>query len=108
MGGVEEGIVALDQNVNDDLAMGAPPGAPGAIDTIPRMRTNTLTLPREVRGGPSRGEESTPRAVLASLPIHTPTPIAMPVAVDPRGANLPPGFRNMLVAPAAGAAADGR
>ncbi|KAH8114065.1 hypothetical protein DFH11DRAFT_1877838 [Phellopilus nigrolimitatus] len=29
--GVSDGIVALDQNVNDDLAMGAPPGAPGAI-----------------------------------------------------------------------------
>ncbi|KAF7426822.1 hypothetical protein PC9H_009191 [Pleurotus ostreatus] len=29
-GGVEEGIVSLDQN--DDFAMGAPPGAPGAID----------------------------------------------------------------------------
>ena len=26
---VDDGIVTLDQNVNDDLAMGAPPGAPG-------------------------------------------------------------------------------
>jgi hypothetical protein len=37
MGGVEEGIVALDQNVNNDLATGAPSGALGAIDTTPRM-----------------------------------------------------------------------
>ena len=42
--GVTEGIVALEQNVNDDLAMGAPPGGPGAIDATPRTRTNTLTL----------------------------------------------------------------
>ena len=40
--GVADGIVALGQNVNDDLAMGAPPGAPGAIDATPRTRTNTL------------------------------------------------------------------
>ncbi|KAG5640868.1 hypothetical protein DXG03_006765 [Asterophora parasitica] len=30
MGGVEDGIVSLD--ANDDFAMGAPPGAPGAMD----------------------------------------------------------------------------
>ncbi len=42
--GVEEGIVALDQNVNDDLAMGAPPGAPGAIDATPRTRNRGLTV----------------------------------------------------------------
>ena len=42
--GVADGIIALDQNVNDYLAMGAPPGAPGAIGATPRTRTNTLTL----------------------------------------------------------------
>lgn len=42
--GVADGIVVLDRNVNDDLAMGAPPGAPGAIDATPRTRTNPLTL----------------------------------------------------------------
>ena len=39
--GVDDGIVTLDQNVNDDLAMGAPPGAPGAIDATPRTRIHS-------------------------------------------------------------------
>ncbi|TDL16402.1 hypothetical protein BD410DRAFT_844448 [Rickenella mellea] len=79
-GGVENGIVALDRNVNDDLAMGAPPGAPGAIDGTPRTRTNALapfTLPRDGTG--TGREELTPRAVLAALPMHTPMPVAMPM-----------------------------
>ena len=42
--GVAEGIVALGQNVSDDLTMGAPPGTLGAIDATPRMRTNNFTL----------------------------------------------------------------
>ncbi|KAH8111243.1 hypothetical protein DFH11DRAFT_652205 [Phellopilus nigrolimitatus] len=42
--GVSHEFMALDQNVNDDLAMGAPPGAPGAIDATPFTRTNTLPL----------------------------------------------------------------
>ncbi|KAH8103715.1 hypothetical protein DFH11DRAFT_1884036 [Phellopilus nigrolimitatus] len=89
----------LDQNVNDDLAMCASPGAPGAIDATPRTRTNTLTLnTRNVtrehhHHGHAHGrEELTPRAVLASLPMHThahpPMPVAMPVAAD--GANAGP------------------
>jgi hypothetical protein len=53
--GVEDGIVSLDQNVNDDLAMGAPPGAPGVIDDTPRTRARnagtTLNAPTERRGG---------------------------------------------------------
>ena len=81
--GVADGIVALDQNVNDDLAMGAPPGAPGAIDGTPRTRTNTLTLntrnlPRDHHHSHHLHgrEELTPRAVLATLPLlhhHSPT-----------------------------------
>ncbi|EJD06317.1 uncharacterized protein FOMMEDRAFT_138352 [Fomitiporia mediterranea MF3/22] len=100
--GVAEGIVALDQNVNDDLAMGAPPGAPGAIDATPRTRTNTLTLntrninlQREHHPHVHGREELTPRAVLANLPMHAhahthphahvPAPIAMPVAATGAG-----------------------
>ncbi|QRW19828.1 MYND Zn-finger protein [Rhizoctonia solani] len=49
--GVGVGVVALDQN--DDLAMGAPPGAPGAIGT-PRARV-------------APGTELTPRAGIATL-----------------------------------------
>lgn len=82
--GVADGIVALEQNVNDDLAMGAPPGAPGAIDATPRTRTNTLTLntrnlPRDhhhhhhIHGR----EELTPRAVLATLPMHHHSPTSL-------------------------------
>ncbi|KAL5496043.1 hypothetical protein ACEPAH_3136 [Sanghuangporus vaninii] len=40
--GVADGIVALEQSVNDDdLATGAPPDAPGAIDTMHGTRANT-------------------------------------------------------------------
>ncbi|KAF4596922.1 hypothetical protein EYR38_008313 [Pleurotus pulmonarius] len=70
-GGVEEGIVSLDQN--DDFAMGAPPGAPGAIDdgTGPRHVDLDLGL-----GAPDRrlsvpgvnGPDITPRAGLVNLP----------------------------------------
>ncbi|QRW21889.1 MYND Zn-finger protein [Rhizoctonia solani] len=49
--GVGVGVVALEQN--DDLAMGAPPGAPGAIGT-PRARI-------------APGTELTPRASIATL-----------------------------------------
>ncbi|GAB1526414.1 hypothetical protein RhiTH_009581 [Rhizoctonia solani] len=49
--GVGVGVVTLEQN--DDLAMGAPPGAPGAIGT-PRARV-------------AHGTEPTPRAGIATL-----------------------------------------
>ncbi|OCB89318.1 hypothetical protein A7U60_g3519 [Sanghuangporus baumii] len=108
--GVADGIVALEQNVNDDLAMGAPPGAPGAIDTTPRTRTNALTLntrninmQREHHHHHVHGrEELTPRAVLATLPLHinnhprdiprpqAPAPIAMPVTTNDAGPSRVP------------------
>lgn len=37
--GVDDGIVSLDQQANEDFAMGAPPGAPGAIDATPTFST---------------------------------------------------------------------
>ncbi|KAH8104347.1 hypothetical protein DFH11DRAFT_1883474 [Phellopilus nigrolimitatus] len=60
----------LDQNVNDDLAVRASPGAPSAIDATPRTRTNTLTLStfnttreHHLHHGHAHGqEEFTPRS----------------------------------------------
>src|SRR5216683_2662795 len=42
--GVEDGIVALEPN--DDFAMGAPPGAPGAIETTMTLRPTDTTVRR--------------------------------------------------------------
>ncbi|KAI0710354.1 hypothetical protein C8T65DRAFT_777917 [Cerioporus squamosus] len=78
-GGVEDGIVSLE--TNDDFAMGAPPGAPGALEGPPPPRTNTIRAgntgnngtpshhhhhhhPREVDSGPYRDED-----VLLSLQL---------------------------------------
>lgn len=58
--GVEDGIVSLE--TNDDFAMGAPPGAPGAIDGPPRNVTDTHT----------GAGERTPRAGTATLPLIIP------------------------------------
>ena len=44
--GVEDGIVSLDQQANEDFAMGAPPGAPGAIDTTPTFGVGTVGVGR--------------------------------------------------------------
>ncbi|KAI0077782.1 hypothetical protein K474DRAFT_1620463 [Panus rudis PR-1116 ss-1] len=62
VGGVEDGIVSLD--TNDDFAMGAPPGAPGAIDGPP-VDTH----------GPAG--ERTPRAGTVNLP-GGPIPVRVP------------------------------
>ena len=40
-GGLADGVVALEQDVDDDLAMGAPPGAPGAINATPHSHKYT-------------------------------------------------------------------
>ncbi|EPQ50242.1 hypothetical protein GLOTRDRAFT_141598 [Gloeophyllum trabeum ATCC 11539] len=70
--GVEDGIVSLEPN--DDFAMGAPPGAPGAIEDAPTVRPADLggdrTLP---------APDVTPRAGTTTLPgamppFNTPTP----------------------------------
>ncbi|KAL4243592.1 MYND-type zinc finger protein samB [Abortiporus biennis] len=58
-GGVEDGIVSLD--ANDDFAMGAPPGAPGAIDGPPAIAEPHVT-----------GGERTPRAGPVNLPGNIP------------------------------------
>ncbi|KAG1735288.1 uncharacterized protein EDB91DRAFT_1144727 [Suillus paluster] len=65
--GVEDGIVSLEPN--DDFAMGAPPGAPGALDeTIPARGLRGVDVPlaeRRVRTAP----DATPRATAVPLPI---------------------------------------
>jgi hypothetical protein len=62
-GGVEDGIVSLEPN--DDFAMGAPPGAPGAIglDDGGEMGPRGMPAP-----------DVTPRAAPANLPLLTPAP----------------------------------
>lgn len=68
VGGVEDGIVSLE--TNDDFAMGAPPGAPGAIDGPP-----AITDPHAPAG------ERTPRAGPVGLP--TVIPAIPPVPTPP-------------------------
>lgn len=67
--GVEDGIVSLEPN--DDFAMGAPPGAPGAIDEGGPLRRDTVRN----RTAP----DATPRAGTMDLPMTTvPTPVGRP------------------------------
>ncbi|OJT07817.1 MYND-type zinc finger protein samB [Trametes pubescens] len=61
--GVEDGIVSLE--ANDDFAMGAPPGAPGAIDGPPA---------RAVADTHAGAGERTPRAGTANLPMTAARP----------------------------------
>lgn len=75
--GVEDGIVSLEPN--DDFAMGAPPGAPGAMDdAVPRniLGMDAPVLDRRTRTAP----DATPRATVVALPPSG------PVAAVPGGA----------------------
>lgn len=68
--GVEDGIVSLEPN--DDFAMGAPPGAPGAIDEGGPLRRDTVIGERRNRTAP----DATPRAGPMDLPMAgAPTPV---------------------------------
>lgn len=73
--GVEDGIVSLEPN--DDFAMGAPPGAPGAMDeTIPARGLRGVDGPladRRVRTAP----DATPRATAVPLPVAPVLPNAL-------------------------------
>ncbi|KIM37323.1 hypothetical protein M413DRAFT_277406 [Hebeloma cylindrosporum] len=57
-GVVEDGIVSLEPN--DDFAMGAPPGAPGALEG---------TTPRMLRNAAEAAPDVTPRAGVVGLPM---------------------------------------
>ncbi|KAH7907208.1 hypothetical protein BJ138DRAFT_988109, partial [Hygrophoropsis aurantiaca] len=65
--GVEDGIVSLEPN--DDFAMGAPPGAPGAMDETAPVRNINI---RGVEGGGRA--DATPRAITVPLPAPLPMP----------------------------------
>ncbi|KZT65888.1 hypothetical protein DAEQUDRAFT_493749 [Daedalea quercina L-15889] len=62
--GVEDGLVSLE--TNDDFAMGAPPGAPGAIDGPPAR----------IGPDPPMPGERTPRAPATTLPHLVPITVA--------------------------------
>lgn len=72
--GVEDGIVSLEQN--DDFAMGAPPGAPGAIGEVPTPRILNINTAIDVSANDRRRRNTTsieapdvtPRAAVVSLP----------------------------------------
>ncbi|EJU04581.1 hypothetical protein DACRYDRAFT_98489 [Dacryopinax primogenitus] len=59
--GVAQGFVTLEPN--DDLAMGAPPGAPGAHTPTP-----LITMPMTNDNVPRQWEDMTPRAAFLNLP----------------------------------------
>lgn len=83
--GVEEGIVSLEPN--DDFAMGAPPGAPGAMDETRNLReADAPVLERRVRTAP----DVTPRAVAVPLPQPTGTPRQAVHGTARLGAAAPP------------------
>jgi len=73
--GVVDGIVSLEQN--DDFAMGAPPGAPGAMGGAPTPRVLDLTAatgPNERRRRNTitvDAPDVTPRAAVVNLPLMT-------------------------------------
>lgn len=63
--GVEDGIVSLEPN--DDFAMGAPPGAPGAMDETRNLpEVDPPALERRPRNA-----DATPRAAVMPLPQST-------------------------------------
>lgn len=64
--GVEDGLVSLEPN--DDFAMGAPPGAPGAIEETPTARGLPLETGRRVRSVQGDAPDITPRAGVVGLP----------------------------------------
>ncbi|KAF8955693.1 hypothetical protein BDZ97DRAFT_1764590 [Flammula alnicola] len=68
--GVEDGIVSLEPN--DDFAMGAPPGAPGAIGEGATPRTlNLNNIETGRRRNTVDAPDVTPRAAVVGLPMMT-------------------------------------
>lgn len=76
--GVEQGLVNLDMQANDDLAMGAPPGAPGAVQNAllpPPTQQQQMGQAGQMQAGatPRQLNDLTPRAGVAPLMTATPT-----------------------------------
>lgn len=106
VGGVDDGILQLGQNVDDDLAMGAPPGAPGAIDTTPHTRAHAQSVAAAIIGGFAGGAgererriangggrrerrvEITPRGAFVSMAL--PLPLTMPPTHAGHGHDVQP------------------
>ncbi|KXN82117.1 hypothetical protein AN958_03171 [Leucoagaricus sp. SymC.cos] len=88
--GVEDGIVSLDQQATEDFAMGAPPGAPGAIvdgDGTPRFGVGVGVsglgvgaLGRHHHGHSHHGHRDAPQAV---VPPPDVTPRAAVIGLPP-------------------------
>lgn len=73
--------LSLKQNIDDDLAMGAPPDAPRAIDAPPRTRNRGLTVAMGGRTTATGKEELAHCTVLVFLrPTHIP-PLPIPVSI---------------------------
>jgi hypothetical protein len=86
--GVEDGLVSLEPN--DDFAMGAPPGAPGAIEETPTTRGLPLETGRRVRGVQGDAPDITPRAGVVGLPTMDGGVGAPAGRVGPGGHHLHP------------------
>lgn len=85
--GVEDGIVSLEPN--DDFAMGAPPGAPGAIDDAGPIRRDAT-----IRG--RAAPDATPRAGTMDLPMAAAaTPVGRPGRRDTAATLTPAAARGM-------------
>src|SRR6267142_2013211 len=71
--GVDDGIVALEPN--DDFAMGAPPGAPGAIETTMTLRpTDTAVRPNTAHAPPSYHRRDRGYSLPSPSPPPSPPP----------------------------------
>ncbi|KAI8995708.1 hypothetical protein BD414DRAFT_480355 [Trametes punicea] len=87
--GVEDGIVSLE--ANDDFAMGAPPGAPGAIDGPPA---------RTVADAHAGAGERTPRAGATNLPMTATRPTMGGAFLTPPAADGPGPRQADVITPA--------
>ncbi|KAF9460214.1 hypothetical protein BDZ94DRAFT_1266533 [Collybia nuda] len=85
--GVEDGIVSLEPN--DDFAMGAPPGAPGAIDEGTTPRGLNLEPGRRRNTAAGEAPDVTPRAGVISLPMAGGATVG-----GPAGRNVPAGHHH--------------
>ena len=95
--GVEDGLVSLE--TNDDFAMGAPPGAPGALEETPTTRGLPLETGRRVRSVQGDAPDITPRAGVVGLPTMDAGPGVPPGRMGPGGHHLHPNHqqRNVTV-----------
>ncbi|EJD38564.1 hypothetical protein AURDEDRAFT_172328 [Auricularia subglabra TFB-10046 SS5] len=87
-----DGIVALGQD--DDLAMGAPPGAPGATAAVPAQTQEAVEEEEDTDMAPSE----TPRQTMAPLPQPVLAPTPRPSVQVPRMEDGPYREEDVLIA----------